>query len=204
MPDEVIVVIGGFLFILLFLTGGVMLKAPAGQKRLYFFGGLVVSVGIGLIMIHIFLEYWVLTRLSLLSLHSLHVLLQICAPTGVIVYFVDKALTNRMRNIPRLEGMRVILSFCLLGYVGMVLLLIPLEPIIVLPALFSSLQAPTTSCLPRWFYLRVVCRGPWLFTGYWAHGAQVLLAGPWYAWQVEYCCSFSSFRFFCSCSEPWG
>jgi hypothetical protein len=121
---------------------GLMLKAPAGQKRLYFFGGLVVSVGIGLIMIPIFLEYWVLTRLSLLSLHALHVLVQICAPTVVIVYFVGKALTNRMRNIPRLEGMRVILSFCLLGYVGMVLLLIPLEPIIVIPALFSSLQAP--------------------------------------------------------------
>src|SRR5260221_609477 len=106
MADVVIVVIGCFLFILLFLTGGMVLKAPAGQKRLYFFGGLVVSAGIGLLAIPGFLEYLVLTRLSLLSLHSLHILVLMCVPTGVIVIFVvDKAFINPTRTIPRFEEM---------------------------------------------------------------------------------------------------
>src|SRR5260221_13713090 len=145
MADVVIVVIGCFLFILLFLTGGMVLKAPAEQRRLYFFAGLVVSAGIGLLAIPGFLEYWVLTRLSLLSLHSLHILVLICAPTGVIVIIVelDTVLINPTRKIPRLEERRAMLSFCLLLYVSMVLLLIPLEPLVLIPAMYSSLQVPT-------------------------------------------------------------
>jgi hypothetical protein len=144
-----------------------VLQAPAGQKLLYFFGGLVVAGGIGLIMILGFLEYLVLTRLSLLSLK---VLVLICAPTGVIVYFfvLDKAFINPTRNIPRFEGMRVILSFCLLVYVNMVLLWIPLGPFIVIPVLFSSLQGPIYLLLASMVLVASGLRGA--FAVYRSHG----------------------------------
>jgi hypothetical protein len=146
MADDVIVVIGCLLFfILVFLTGGMVLKAPAGQKRLYFFAGLVVSVGADLLFILGFLEYWVLTRLSLLSLHSLHILVLMCAPTGVIVYIfvLDKAILNSTRIIPGFEERRALLSFCLVSYVYLILILIPLVPLGLIPVLYSSLQIPT-------------------------------------------------------------
>jgi hypothetical protein len=120
---------------------GIMVKAPAGQKRLYFFAGLVVSAGTDLLLILGFLEYWVLTRLSLLSLHSLHILVLICAPTGVIFYFFVVTGLNSTRIIPGLEEMRALLSFCLVRYVCMVLFFIALAPLVLIPALFSSLQA---------------------------------------------------------------
>ncbi|HEX6484859.1 MAG TPA: hypothetical protein VF043_38940 [Ktedonobacteraceae bacterium] len=143
MTDDVIVVIGCFLFfILLFLPGMLVLKAPAGQKRLFFFAGLVVSAGTDLLLILGFLEYWVLTRLSLLSLHSLHILALIGAPTGVIFYFFGVAGLNSTRIIPGFEEMRALLSFCLVRYICIVLFVIALNPLLVMPALFPSLQVP--------------------------------------------------------------